>query len=118
MVTYAILPFSIMFLCSMIIIIKLNFSKTNTNRSLNDVEKLSRNAQNSLRKSHKLSCVGLNYSISKQFQITSILLTTNFLFISLVSPLLFMNLLSMLHENTIKTTIVYFLAYSSHGYKS
>jgi hypothetical protein len=29
-----------------------------------------------------------------------------------------MNLLSMLHENTVKTTIVYFLAYSSHGYIS
>lgn len=52
----------------------------------------------------------------KNRQISYLLLTTNLVFFLLVSPLLVLNTMSMIEENTIRTTIVYLLNYSNHGY--
>lgn len=52
---------------------------------------------------------------SKNRQITYLLIITNLTFFCLVTPLVFLNAFKSIDENTIKTTIVYFLSYSNHG---
>ena len=94
MIMYAFFPSGVMLICSIIIIIKV-FS---SNNRLSNHGKPSNNRR-----------------VSKHTQITSILLTTNFLFFSLVSPLVIMNAIKMIQENTISTTVIYFLSYANHG---
>ena len=140
MLTYALGPFVIMLICSMIIIYKLYSSKNENTKSMKstkrekppsrfDEDHINISRESSLRNELKTrkSTTQLNNSrrrpksirsknsLSKQTQITSILLTTNFLFISLVSPLLVMNAFNMLQEDTLKTTLAYFLSYANHG---
>ena len=146
MLTYAFVPFTMMLMCSMIIIFKLYSTKSservrgntfsqksatsnsNTNNNNNDFNNNQNQNQNEfISRAYSLNGkkrMGTGYnrqkskrqnSLQKQTQITSILLTTNFIFVSLVSPLLFMNALNMLQEDTLKTTLVYFLSYANHG---
>lgn len=138
MFTYALGPFAIMLVCSIIIIFKLYNNKgssSSSSRSKNQITHKRRKQQQQLvitkpmtssimsnhynRRESSFKCetrsVRGKNSISKQTQITSILLTTNFLFVSLVSPLLVMNAFNMLQEDTLKTTIAYFLSYANHG---
>ena len=107
MLTYGFIPFAIMFLCSIIIIRKLYSSKKKKFRK----DKKTKDESFS----RKLSSFLKSYTMSKEKQVTSILLITNFLFIFLVSPLLVMNVLNMLRENTLRATIAYFLCYANHG---
>ena len=126
MFTYGFIPFSIMLICSFIIIYKL-YSSKRTNmlndkktkneyflknfKSMRQMNSISRHI--SFKSKRNIRCE--RNSMSKQLQVTSILLTTNFLFISLISPLLVLNVLDMLQDNTLRTTIVYFLCYANHG---
>ena len=126
MLTYGFVPFTIMLVCSIIIIFKLYSAK----RIKTQEEKKNKKNGHFFRtlNSLKSDASSINFtthisktrkerrSMSKQMQVTSILLTTNFLFFSLVSPLLVMNILNMLREDTLRTTIAYFLCYANHGY--
>jgi hypothetical protein len=94
MIMYAFFPSGVMLVCSIIIILKVFSSNTRLSNH---------RTQNT------------NRRVSKHTQITSILLTTNFLFFSLVSPLVIMNAIKMIQENTISTTVIYFLSYANHG---
>ena len=127
MFTYGFMPFAIMFVCSIIIIHKLyrankkHLLKENTISSerVSFVLSIYKHESLSIKRSHKMTHSQRRFnSMSKQMQVTSILLTTNVLFFCLVSPLLLMNLLNMLQEDTLKTTIAYFLCYANHGYIS
>ena len=127
MFTYGFMPFAIMFVCSIIIIHKLyrankqHLLKENNIKSerISIVLSIYKRETLSIQRSHKMTHSQRRFnSMSKQIQVTSILLTTNFLFFCLVSPLLLMNLLNMLQEDTLKTTIAYFLCYANHGYIS
>ena len=111
MLTYAIVPFVIMLVCSIIIIIKVYSTR---NEQIYALSKKNATIMHSSHHHHHHH--QYQHQISKQTQITSILLTTNFLFFALVSPLLLMNAMNMLQENTLSTTIAYFLSYSNHGY--
>lgn len=91
---YAIFPSAAMIICSIIIIVKIFNRK---NKLGNQNESLSKKRLN------------------KNKQISYILLTTNILFFLMVSPLVVMNAMNLIHENTINTTIVYFLSYANHG---
>lgn len=53
--------------------------------------------------------------INKNRQITYLLLTTNFIFFFLVTPLVVINAMRDIQEDTVKTTIIYILAYANHG---
>jgi hypothetical protein len=135
MFTYALGPFAIMLVCSIIIIFKLYSNKGgSSSSSTKQIQTTHRQKQQLVITRPMTSSIMSNHynrressfkcdtrsirgknSISKQTQITSILLTTNFLFVSLVSPLLVMNAFNMLQEDTLKTTIAYFLSYANHG---
>jgi hypothetical protein len=95
MVFYVIVPSAVMLICSIIIIIRI-FS---VNRSL-------RNNKNLCQK-----------RFNKNKQISYLLLTTNFLFFTMVSPLLVINSLSILEDpkHVIISTVAYLLAYANHG---
>lgn len=96
MIIYALLPFLIMFVCSLIII-----SKT---------YKLSRMRLKVVLRKTKHA--------SRNKHLYSILLTTNALFVCLVSPLVLLNSLSsvgLVTTENVSATIVYILAYSSHA---
>ena len=124
MLTYAFVPFAIMLTCSVIIIYKLYgtdetyFLKENKTKNgkifrtitfiKSDSEHVTREISKIRRREQSL--------MPKERQVTCILLITNFLFFCLVSPLLVMNVLRMLQENTLRTTIAYFLCYANHGY--
>ena len=122
MFTYGFVPFAIMFVCSIIIIRKIhNAKKTPSPKSeKTQTESFYQNLKSIKRNSLSLSYQMANRprinSISKEKQVTSILLVTNFLFIFLVSPILVMNILNMLQDDTLRTTIAYFLCYANHGY--
>ncbi len=125
MFTYGFVPFAIMLVCSIIIIHKLHsanncdFKREDRNKNENSVvslsvlkcESSSYKERNNRHKNKKQ-----RHSMSKQMQVTSILLTTNILFVSLVSPLLIMNIFSLLQKESLATTIAYFLCYANHGY--
>ena len=125
MLTYAFIPFAIMLVCSCVIISKLYRSQgaatTAVKKSIvsgrvrqqKNIDALSQQSTSSKKTTSKQS--HYSRSISKQTQISSILLTTNFLFVFLVSPLLILNALNMLKENSLTTTLVYFLSYANHG---
>jgi hypothetical protein len=122
MFTYGFVPFAIMLVCSIIIIHKLYSAKRNHLPKENKIKSQSFFRYICCIKSPIQTSKNLNKrrkqrnSMSKQMQVTSILLTTNFLFFFLVSPLLIMNVLNMLQEDTLKTTLAYFLCYANHGY--
>ena len=90
---YVLFPSVVMLICSIIIIFRI----FGTNRSLRHNDNLSKKRFN------------------KNKQISYLLLTTNFIFICLVSPLLVFNSLRLLQENSISTTVVYLLSYANHG---
>ena len=125
MLTYGFLPFAIMLICSIIIIHKLNSSKkTNTlkgekkirNGIFSKTFSLAKNDPSFIDSNHQKAKLRTYCSSkSKEKQVTSILLTTNFIFFCLISPLLVMNVLNMLQEDTLRTTIAYFLCYANHG---
>jgi hypothetical protein len=94
---YAIFPSVVMLACSIIIITKIIY----TNNRLGEHDNKASRRRNLRNK-----------------QISYLLLTTNFVFISLVSPLLVLNLLSRIQDNSIETTIAYLLAYSNHRWAS
>jgi hypothetical protein len=96
MVFYVILPSVVMLICSCIIIVRI-FS---ANRRLRNNAHLSKKRYN------------------KNKQISYLLLSTNFLFFTMVSPLLVANSLSVLEDSNymITSTLVYLLAYANHGY--
>lgn len=90
---YTFVPFTIMLICSIIIINKIS-KKTSQLRTqaAKSTQKFSRNKQ-----------------------LVIILFVTNTLFVALVSPLVIFNATSNIRENTVPTTIVYLLAYSNHA---
>lgn len=89
---YTIIPFIIMFVCSIIIIIKI-YRKSSQLKPLK-------------RRSKKLS---------RNKQLFLILFTTNSLFVCMISPLVLLNATGKIQENTILTTVAYILAYSNHA---
>ena len=128
MFTYGFVSFAIMLVCSIIIIKKLYDTKKNDSNSkvtkntyMNENIKQIWSSIKSRLSSNKSSQVMTQSqrrfkTMSKQMQVTSVLLMANFLFVLLVSPLLIMNALNILQEDTLKTTIAYFLCYANHGY--
>ena len=110
MFTYGFVPSAIMLVCSIIIIHKLHsaknreFQREDRNKNENSIVALSLlkcESSSPFKESNKRQ----RYSMSKQMQVTSILLTTNVLFVSLVSPLLVMNAFSLLQKESLTTTI-------------
>ena len=90
---YTILPFIIMFVCSVIIIFKIyRKKKAKPKRVKTRGKKLSRNKQLFL-----------------------ILFTTNSLFVCMILPLVLLNATGKIQENTVMTTVAYILAYSNHA---
>jgi hypothetical protein len=92
---YAIFPFIVMLICSTIIIITI-FKSTS---------KLKRHSQSLVSKKR----------IIKNLQLSYILLVTNCLFFLLVSPLVVLNALNKIQQDTVLTTSVYILAYANHA---
>ncbi|CAF0735386.1 unnamed protein product [Brachionus calyciflorus] len=91
---YVIFPSTVMLICSIIIISKI-FSTSNRLSAFSNTISRKRAIKNR--------------------QISYLLLTTNLVFFLLVSPLLVLNNMSLIEENTIRTTVVYLLNYSNHG---
>ena len=90
LILYALLPFTIMVVCSIIINVNLH----------------SRKGSNNLKNKLKLA---------KHKQLFFILLTTNALFIIMVSPLVFLNATNNVVEDRVETTVAYLLSYANHG---
>ena len=93
LILYALIPYVIMFFCSIIII-------TSIFNSSKNFDKLDKASKKSLRRNKQLFVI---------------LITTNSLFICLVSPLVFLNATNNVVENSIPTTVAYIFAYSNHG---
>ncbi len=83
-----------MFFCSIIIITSI----FNSSKNFNKLDKASKR------------------SLRRNKQIFIILMTTNSLFICLVSPLVFLNATNNIIENSISTTVAYICSYSNHGW--
>ena len=81
-----------MFVCSVIIILKIYSKKKARPKRNKKSKKLSRNKQLFL-----------------------ILLTTNSLFVCMILPLVLLNATGKIQENTVLTTFSYILAYSNHA---
>jgi hypothetical protein len=88
--SYVFVPFLIMLVCSVIILVSTFLSSRNvrTNRS---------------------------NGLSRNNQLFLILLSTNTLFFCLVSPLVVLNAMGSIEENTVFTTLAYILAYANHA---
>ena len=97
LILYAIFPGVVMLTCSAIIIYKIFDTNKKLKTHGNFNEQISRKR------------------LSKNKQITYLLLTTNLLFLILVSPLVAFNALHQIHEETVRGAIIYFLSYSNHA---
>lgn len=89
---YTIIPFTIMLVCSIIIILKIQ-------KKSNEIRSLQMNSK----------------SLSRNKQLIIILFVTNSLFVLLVFPLVILNATGNIKENTVITTVAYLLAYCNHA---
>nr|QVK45804.1 G protein-coupled receptor [Proales similis] len=94
---YAFVPFVIMLACSVIIIAKLCKSTRNMRRHRDNNQQMVRRRQ------------------SRSVQITYLLITTNILFFLLVSPIVVLNAMKLLNEESVLSEVIYLLAYSNHA---